>query len=79
MNLQSIVFNPKQFSTTQARLWLLNNNIRAIHETISDDMLLYKIQDPRNTFEKSTQKKKRCTRLTTKLVAGGIMLVFGAK
>lgn len=67
--IQSVVFNPKQFTPNQARLWLKNNNIRPIK--IVDrtaTQLRYRIVNP-----------KKFKRFRTKIIKSGIMFVIGFK
>lgn len=67
--IRLLVFNPKQFSTEKARLWLKNNNIKPIKVVDrSTTQLRYRIVDP-----------KKFKRFRTKIVKSGIMLIIGFK
>ena len=67
--IQSVVFNPKQFSPTQARAWLKANNIKPIKMVDrTPTQLRYRIQRP-GLFK----------RFRTKIIKSGIMLIIGFK
>lgn len=65
--LQSVVFNPKQFTTAQARGWMKDHNIQPIKMVDkTKTQFRYRIQNPR-----------KFKRFVTKKVSQGIMLVIG--
>ncbi len=67
--LQSVVFNNKQFTTTLARAWLKENNLKSIKKVdITKNTLRYRIQPP-----------SRFKKFRTKIVSQGVMLVLGFK
>ncbi len=67
--LQSVVFNNKQFTPTLARAWLKENNLIAVKKVdITKNTLRYRIRSP-----------ARFKRFRTKIVSQGVMLVLGFK
>ncbi len=67
--IQSVIFNSKKFSTTQARSWLKSHSLKAIK----------RVDRTNNSIRYRIKKPESFKRFTTKKTSKGISIIIGFK